>query len=176
MISVAKKSDKLKAKRQVFAKSIIKFVCVQIVIVLLFFEAFFSNFDIENAEKITESVFVENTEGRHDLFGDYTFIVYSEDKEYRFPNLGNNRYFMESVATDSIIQITYIEKFNIWGKNNYVIDARSETEVYLAYEDYIEQKEKSFVAFVVIFAVLEFIFLVVFILYLIIRNWEEDIS
>ena len=164
---MAKKSDNLKLKRRESAEYIIKLVCIQIVIILCLVVAFASKFNLENATRTTDSVLVENTECRNILFGDYTFIVCSEDKEYRFPNDGNNRYLMKSIATGSIIQITYIDEFSIWGNFNKVIDARTETEVYLACEDYIERQEKSLVAVMVILALLEIIFLSALILYLI---------
>jgi len=146
-------------------RKILGWVIIQISIVSLFIVG------VQNAAPINPnngkhiSVIVENTQYYRTLFSmDNNFSIYSDGIEYQFPSLGifsesSSRKLYESIEIGDKIEVVYIERYHWFQKKNLVIDAKDTTTTYLTREFYNSQKEVAFVGYIIIFIIIEMLFL-----------------
>lgn len=91
------------------------------------------------------------------------FIVYSDSQKYYFNNFGifskySNSYLDKNISAGEKLTLTYFEKYHLFANRNWVVDARSETEVYRTLDEYNERHAGVDVVTIVIFCIIEIIF------------------
>lgn len=71
----------------------------------------------------------------------------------------------ESISEGNKLSLKYYEEYNILGKSNLVVDARTETEIYRTIEEYNQNKQGVPVLVIIIFSIIELVFIGIICLY-----------
>lgn len=117
----------------------------------------------EDTQQVTivveETKHFESAGGR----GPDWFIVYSDSQKFYFNNFGffaqySNSQLDESISVGEKLTLTYFEKYHLFANRNFVVDARSESEVFRTLDEYNKNFSYSDVAAIIIFCILEIIF------------------
>lgn len=163
-----------KAKRNVKAMKLVKktvvFALVQLLIVV-FFLRFISESKLIVLEDTTPITVTVDDIKYERVISEYRFSIYSDSIEYRFHNQGvfarySNRELYETIEIGDEISIVYVERYDLTGKYKSVIDARTEMIVYRSIEEYNELREPAFIAAIVISSIIELVFILVFIVWI----------
>ena len=136
---------------------ILCFVLGHVILVYLFLKCLNGTKPIQIESCKVDVILVEDTEYYHSR--DSSCIIYSAGSKYVFPNLGiftkySSREFYETIEAGDSLSITYTGK-----THHTIVDARDDQEVYLDIESYNLDKKKARVGVLVIFLILEIIFL-----------------
>ena len=89
----------------------------------------------------------------------YLFMSRSTFEEYSVNEL------YESISKGNKLSLKYYEIYNILGKVNLVVDARSETETYRSIEEYNHGKQGLPVFVTIVFSIIELIFVIIVFIY-----------
>ena len=116
---------------------------------------------------VKKTIIVEDTEYQRYSSNEYIFSVFSSGVRYRFPGTGitmeySPRELNQAIQPGEEIHITYAEHYGFWRIKNLVVDARSETEIYFDGDIYHTQQQSSFIGAIILSAILEAIYLLVF--------------
>ena len=71
----------------------------------------------------------------------------------------------ESISEGNKLSLKYYEEYNILGKSNLVVDARTESEIYRTIEGYNQSKQGVTTLVVIIFSIIELVFIGIICLY-----------
>ncbi len=71
----------------------------------------------------------------------------------------------ESISEGNKLSLKYYEEYNILGKFNLVVDARTESEIYRTIEGYNQSKQGVTTLVVIIFSIIELVFIGIICLY-----------
>ena len=116
--------------------------------------------DISDTEQI--AIIIDDIEVVKSRYSDQ-LVVYSNSIKYIFPkrtildNELTNGELSEMLRIQDQLQITYYERFSVFGKKNMIIAAQSENEIYRSYENYCSIARSGIVPTVVVFSILEII-------------------
>ena len=150
-------------------------VLTQIVILLLFLWGIYESKPVKMEDCTSEKIVVEDKEYARKLFGEYNCYVSYLKSDYVFPNLGvlgdyTSKELYEIIQIGETMEILYTKRLGIWGCQNLILDAESETGEYLDFDLYNQQKGKAFTAMIVIFSIVELIFLSVVVCILVLNT------
>ena len=160
-----------------FNKAWIGFGLVQIFIILLFMLCFYSSrpIDIDDCTKsqiaVEDKIYVRNIH-------EYTCRIFANGSRYDFPNIGHfgeytTKEIYDNIEIGELLDVIVIEKNDLFGKYNLIVEAVNKNDQYLDFELYNVQKEMAFVSVIVLFSVLELVFLVLFGIYNYFKNISE---
>ena len=98
-------------------------------------------------------------------------IVHSDDEEYVFYNLGYHSKYPNSKLAQAIevgdeLNITYFTQERLFGSRNVILDAYSQTNVFRTIDEYTQSKEGNGIWVIVLFVLIESIYLPAAIIYL----------
>lgn len=158
-------------------------VLIQVLIIAMFFMAFNTNHpiditDTEKTEITVDDIYYRITRGRHST---YWLIISENSTEFIFLSLEPSAEYSvnelyESISVGDRLSLRYYETFNILGKINLIVDARTETETYRTLEEYNKSKQGVDIAVIVIFSVFELLFCaIVFISFALDKNTIKSI-
>lgn len=145
-------------------RTILSFTLIQILIILIFVNALNSSYPININDTKQIDITVDDLYINRVFKSNYLIVV-SELTKYEFtPRSTFKEYSVSKLHKtiflgDSLSLIYYESNHFIWGTRNIVIDARTQTETYRSYEEYIKGKEGSSVAIIIIFSLIEIAFL-----------------
>ena len=71
----------------------------------------------------------------------------------------STRELFETISIGESLDITYTKRYGFWGSYILIIDARNDSNVYLDAAFFNSNKEKALVSFIIIFSIIELIFL-----------------
>lgn len=141
-------------------------VLIQVLIIAMFFMAFNTNHpiditDTKQTEITVDDIYYRITSGRHSTT--YWLIISENSTEYIFSSLKPSAEYSvnelyESISVGDRLSLRYYETFNILGKINLIVDARTATETYRTLEEYNNSKQGVAIAVIVIFSVFELLF------------------
>ena len=158
----------LNIKRRKFTRQIImSFVLGQITIFLLWGSLLYMSQPVNLSECTTRKIMVENIEYEH-IYQEHVCRISSNGIQYEFPSLGiwgkySSADYYEEMKPGKILEITYTSDRSFFRKYNLIVDARNESTIYLNFDSYNNQKEKAFIATIVIFSIIELVFLTILI-------------
>lgn len=151
-----------KTRRKCLKKILIP-VVIQVIIILLFCEMLDMSrtIDIKDTKQLT--VTVDAIRFDIGLFEDKVCIK-SNSEQYIFgTNCTSNEYaiheIFESISQGDEITIIFHEVDSIFGPQNWILDARTETEVFRTYEDYLKSKTNIIPVVCALFSFVELLFL-----------------
>ena len=139
-------------------------VCVQLMIISLFSLLLYESKSL-NDKHIKQAIIVVDDIEYIRIMNEFRFSVFSNSIQYQFSNDGalspyySNRDLYENVDVGDKLNIIYIEKYRLTGKQNLVVDARTEKEIYRSLEYYNTQKNYLRVFIIVFFSVVEMVYL-----------------
>lgn len=121
-------------------------------------------------EKEINQVILEVEDIKYErVISEFRFSIISDSVEYKFHNLGesseySNRQLYENIKVGDELRISYVKKY---GKDNRVVAASSENEIYRSIEYYNSQKRPAFIVSIAFFIITQlmltsFIFIYVF--------------
>ena len=158
----------LKSQVLTSSKKYLRIALIQLMLLLMFLGCFYSSkpFEIQN---VKQAVLIVDDISYERVISEYKFSFFSNSVKYQFSNKGvfsnySNSELYEKIEIGDRITIKYVEEYGLFGKINWVVDARTETEVYRSIEDYSDQKI-AFIIICVFFYVVELLFLIVVTLY-----------
>ena len=147
-------------------------VLIQVLIIAMFFMAFNTSHPIDITDTKQAEITVDDTycrfTGRRLTT---TWLVISENStEYIFSSLEPSAEYSvnelyESISVGDRLSLRYYETFNILGKINLIVDARTENETYRTLEEYNNSKQGVDIAVIIVFSVIEVLFCVVAVLF-----------
>lgn len=147
-------------------------VLIQVLIIAMFFMAFNTNHPIDITDTKQAEITVDDTycrfTGRRLIT---TWLVISENStEYIFSSLKPSAEYSvnelhESISVGDRLSLRYYETFNILGKINLIVDARTENETYRTLEEYNSSKQGDDIFVIILFFVIEVIFCAVAVLF-----------
>ena len=145
-----------------------KFLAIQCVIFLLFSMIMYMSQPVDK-DKVQNSIIVVDDTQFVRVAREYRFIIFSNGIQYSFSNspssgLSNTELY-NTVQIGDEISIQYIEKCGLLGKKNWVLDAQTDTEKLRCIEKYYEDKAKTSILVIVIFALIEILFLTIIFIY-----------
>lgn len=142
-------------------------VLIQVCIIVMFFMAFNTSHPIDITDTKQAEITVDDTYCRFTgrrlttawlvISENSTEFIFSGDEPfsgYKYPVEELN----ELISVGDRISLRYYETFNILGKINLIVDARTETETYRTLEEYNNSKQGVDIAVIVIFSVFELLF------------------
>ena len=152
-----------KTRRKCLKKILIP-VVIQVIIILLFCKMINMSrtIDIKDTKQLT--VTVDAIHYDHNGRLDNRVWIESNSQRYFFGrNATSNEYSVDEVF-DSLsegdqITIIFHEEDSIFGPQNWILDARTETEVFRTYEDYLKSKTNLIPAVCALFSFVELLFL-----------------
>ena len=147
------------------SKTMLGFILVQIIIISLFFACFNSSKPVEIKDCSETQLVVEDKKYAR-KYNEYTCRVFSNGNRYDFPNLGPlGEYSTEEIYNDikigETIDVTYIERNDLFGKYNYVVDASNKNKKYMNFAVYETQQEIAFLSVIMLFGIIEFSFILI---------------
>ena len=138
---------------------------VQLTILFFFFMCFASSriIDINDCHK--EKICVTNIDYQAG-YREYKLFIYANEFRYDFPNLGifseyTNRELYEIINVGDVLQITYIKRQGFFCEYNLLVDVRNESKIYLDFDLYNDQKKNASEGLIVLFLLVEFVFLLI---------------
>ena len=136
---------------------------IQTLILLLFLGSIYESKPVNIEDTKQETIIVEDT--KYDRFlRERRFIVYSNHSKYRFSSIAvtstyhTNSELNEDIVPGDRLSIIYTERYSLFGKVKWVIDARDETQVYRSMETYNKDKQGIVVVVIILFAFIELVF------------------
>lgn len=147
-------------------KSIIGIVVVQLVVFILFFCLLNITQSVDSNQTKKLNIIVERISYRRD-FNESNLYVYDGTNEYKFSKgalLSEYRGVYDlskELNAGDTLTITYVEKNNLFEKNNMIIDAYSSENTYLSHERFNNDKQKARIGIFILFAMLELILIMV---------------
>ena len=154
-------------------RNIFTVVLIQVLIIVMFFMAFNTSHpiditDTKQAEITVDDVHYRVSQSRYSK--NYWLIISENSTEYIFSNLEPSAEYSvnelsESISVGDRLFLRYYETFNIFGKINLIVDARTENETYRTLEEYNSSKQGVDIAVIIVFSVIEVLFCVVAVLF-----------
>ncbi|MBQ8576070.1 MAG: hypothetical protein IJ447_08505 [Clostridia bacterium] len=146
-------------------RTIVCAVLVQMLLVVFLVNGIIDSQPIKPEETQQATIIVEKK--KYSSRPDW-FIVYSDSQKYYFNNFGVFGNYANSELNDSIsvgekLTLTYFEDYHLFANRNWVVDARSETEVFRTLDEYNEMHSGGDIAVIIIFCIFEIIFWLFFI-------------
>lgn len=167
-------------KRIKFVKRmLIKFILGQIVILLVFVLLFQESKPIDINSCTNTRIIVEDKEYTR-VYQEYKCRIFSNGIRYDFYNTGSSgkytsKELYEKIVIGEILDISYINRYGFFGKYNLIVDAKDETNIYLDFNSYNLQKEKANISVIIMFSIIELVFLSAFIVAFIFNRKELKI-
>jgi len=152
-------------------KTILKFVLLQLIILLVFIQAGKNSIPIDIKDTKQKDIIVSDTYclplGK--FHNDYLLVVDNEETEYMFADVNSASYsereLEKLISKGDRLLLTYYEgKILLFIKVNIIVDARTQTQVYLTLDEYNEGRAGA-PAIIVLFSIIEFLFICFTILY-----------
>lgn len=147
-------------------RAIVCVVIVQVLMIVVFADTITESrpINIEDTKQVT--VTVEGAKRISGSRGPKWFIVYSDSDKYYFSEFGifgkySNRELEEQVSVGDELTLTYFEHFHFLKNRNLVVEASNENQVLRTLEEYNKQHSGVNVAAIIIFIILEILFLVI---------------
>ena len=147
-------------------RAIVCAVIVQVLLIVVFADTITESrpIDIEDTKQVT--ITVEKTKRISGSKGPKWFIVYSDSDKYYFTEFGifgkySNRELEGNISVGDELTLTYFEHFHIFNNRNLVVEASNENQVFRTLEEYNEQYSGVNIVAIIIFVILEIIFLVI---------------
>ena len=160
-------------------------VLIQVLIIAMFFMAFNTNHPIDITDTKQAEITVDDTYCRFTgrrltttwlvISENSTEFIFSGDEpfseyEYSVSELH------ESISVGDRLSLRYYETFNILGKINLIVDARTENETYRTLEEYNNEKQGDAILVIILFSVIEVLFCaIVFISFALDKNTIKSI-
>ena len=162
-----RKSNSALKRRKFIRKFTISFLLIQITIATLAGSLLYESSPINMDDCASQKIIVQAREYKR-VYGEHVCQISSNGAIYWFPNLGmfekySSRELYEEMEPGKSLDITYTEGRNFFAKHNLIVDARSESTIYLDFGTYNNEKGKLVVAVIIMFSVIELVFLAIFI-------------
>lgn len=148
-------------------------VLIQVCIIVMFFMAFNTSHpiditDTKQAEITVDDIHYRVTQARYSKT--YWLIISENSTEYIFSSLKPSAEYSvnelyKSISVGDRLSLRYYETFNILGKINLVVEARTETETYRTLEEYNNAKQGVDIFVIILFFVIEVIFCAIAVLF-----------
>lgn len=147
-------------------RTIVCAVIVQVLLIAVFADTIAESRPINTEDTKQVTVTVEETKRISGSKGPKWFIVYSDSDKYYFTEFGifgkySNRELEEQISVGDELTLTYFEHFHILKNRNLVVEASKENQVFRTLEEYNEQYSGVNIAAIIIFVILEILFLVI---------------
>lgn len=157
-----KKQQRVKLIRQLFA-----IIVLQLIIIFIGFSLWDASQPINdnNSDIFHIQITVDDTVYERSI-NQYLFYIVSDEERYYFSNSGvvsdnlSNRELYESVSVGDTLQIAYYENHNLFGVRKWVVDARTETQIYRSLESLAQDSIGGRVGAIFVFVFLEFVYLI----------------
>lgn len=142
---------------------------VQILIMFTFIRMFnigqpISTHDTKQTDIIVEDIYLIST------IREQWLVIVADSEKYLFESHSIfDTYSVEelnkSIFKGDNLSLRYYEEYNIWGKTNSIVDARTETEIYRTLEEFNCAKQGVTVFVVIVFSIIEIVFVGVVFVY-----------
>ena len=153
-------TQKYKNKKCIF----VRLIFLQVLIVIIYILAFNESRLPKYSEIKNVNVIVEQTNYRRS-FSEYKFDIYSNGVKYTFYNSGktslqySNYQLYKTISIGEAISLSYYEKTSVFGKNNFVLSAHSETRKYRNLEDYYKSIKGISTIITILFVIIEVLYI-----------------
>ena len=167
-----------KKRKKIPFKSLFYFAIIQTIIGLLFLLSIRGCFPIEKNQTKETTIVVEDTAYWRG-WNQYEFSIFSKSIEYSYPCLGalgpwaSVHEMAENIKIGDKITIVYEEQAGLTQTRFLIVEARTQTDVFLTMEDFNEQRVMGYRGLVVILIILELICLFFFVLSLWLDRTQE---
>ncbi len=149
-----KNKKKKKYKNTTKAKQITTFVILQIIAIVLFASMIYNSVPISPERVECTSIQIINIKNVR-RFHEFRVCVYTENESYEFPNFGEipKSTLLDKIKEEEEISIKYVKTYGGFKCYNLIVDARSESEVYLSLEDY--NAKRPLIGVIILILILE---------------------
>ena len=151
------------------------FSASQIVIFALFFLLLRESRPIEISDCQSARIVIDDKSYER-VYGEYRCRIFHNGIQYDFANMGRGEYsareLYENLEFGNEVNISYVNKYSIFGKYYLIVDARDDKAVYFNFDLYNSQKEKAFCSVIVLFFIIE-LFLVIVGFWILIINRRD---
>ena len=140
-------------------------ILIESIIILCFVIAIYQSEPIDINDCTNERIVVNDKQYKYiPMSRKYKCQVVSNGIKYDFPHMGisfeySTRELFETISIGESLDITYTKRYGFWGSYILIIDARNDSNVYLDAAFFNSNKEKALVSFIIIFSIIELIFL-----------------
>lgn len=153
-------------KRQ---KIIAKFVLIQVALVLIFGWILYDVRPINLDETKSLELIVENKEYKR-VFNEYRLSIYSDSKEYIFASISRysgytKKELYEEINVGDKLSIMTVERHSITGNRLYIVDARTEKNSYLLFDEYNKSKEIAFIIVLCLSLLIQVLYTIIIVVY-----------
>ena len=155
--------------------SVCKFILIQLVIVAIFVVVLDESKPIDLQQTRQINITIDDVH-YYKTISEFRLVVCYNSKKYTFTSRAtvgdySVRKLYDTISVGDKLSVLYYEKDGIFAKNNIIVDARTETETYRSFENYVKGKRglSSFV--IVVFVISEVIVCGAFLFYIII--WKR---
>ena len=151
-----------KKRKKIPFKSILCFIVFQTIISLLFLLAMRGLIPIEKNQTKETTIVVEDTAYWRG-WNEHKFSVFSKGIEYSYPNLGavvpwaTEHEMAENIKIGDQITIVYVDRASLTQPRFLIVEARTQTDVFLTLKDYNEQNVVGYRLWIIMFIIFEFL-------------------
>ena len=157
-----------------FIRATIMFIVIQILIILLFSFLLIESRPIDSKDMKRLDLVVESIDYKK-VISEYRMDIYSDSVRYSF----NSRSILSECSVSELydkikvgdrLSIIFFEKSNLFDKQNLIIDARTETEIYRSVDTYNNGKSSLVTVVIIILCIVEILFFGVLALFIYINR------
>ena len=157
-----------------FIRATIMFIVIQILIILLFFFLLIESRPIDSKDMKRIDLVVESIDYKK-VISEYRMDIYSDSVRYSF----NSRSILSECSVSELydkikvgdrLSVIFFEKSSLFDKQNLIIDARTETEIYRSVDTYNNGKSSLVTVVIIILCIVEILFFGVLALFIYINR------
>ncbi len=135
-------------------KQITTFIILQIIAIVLFASMIYNSVPISPEKVESASIHVKNIDNLP-TYREHRVFVYTENDTYIFPNMASfqltNEELVDKIKEEEQIFIKYCERYSfILGHHKFIVDARSESEMYLSLDEFNSKRPLIGVIFLIL--------------------------
>lgn len=162
-----------KSKKR-FIRATIMFIVIQILIILLFSFLLIESRPIDSKDMKRLDLVVESIDYKK-VISEYRMDIYSDSVRYSF----NSRSVLSECSVSELydkikvgdrLSVIFFEKSSLFDKQNLIIDARTETEIYRSVDTYNNGKSSLVTVVIIILCIVEILFFGVLALFIYINR------
>ncbi|MBQ8791472.1 MAG: hypothetical protein IJZ51_09190 [Ruminiclostridium sp.] len=162
-----------KSKKR-FIRATIMFIVIQILIILLFSFLLIESRPIDSKDMKRLDLVVESIDYKK-VISEYRMDIYSDSVRYSF----NSRSVLSECSVSELydkikvgdrLSVIFFEKSSLFDKQNLIIDARTETEIYRSVDTYNNGKSSIVTVVIIILCIVEILFFGVLALFIYINR------